>query len=416
MARALPVTVVGAGIMWSRIRSTHKKAILEAFGAGVGEHFAESGVAGAAGKIEPHYRQSELTLVDAVISEKPLAATRFIEAMSATLWSAVTKLEGDGAQGEEAFLYVVASLKADGYVRLRGFDGRARLSTYLALVTREILADRLARRFDEDPHHAWKRFTRFFESDIRRRVAHRLPRNTGDAVREDVYQDICLALIDDNFHRIRSYGGRGSFAGYVLTIVDRILIDIIRRDAPRRRLPAAIARLSPLDQAVYATIVWDDCSPDVARLVPGLRGRLKRDPDAQEVAESLARVVSLGRLERAPARRQHDLVSLDALVEDGGDLPLADPAPTPEDHLLLAEEEHRREALIAAVKAAATGLSAEQRLYLQIVFSAGEPLSARDIARAMGNPVEEVYRLKQRTQRWLKELAAQLNKDSDQSV
>ena len=37
------------------------------------------------------------------------------------------------------------------------------------------------------------------------------------------------------------------------------------------------------------------------------------------------------------------------------------------------------------------------------------PLPARDIAKLMGFPVEEVYRLKQRTQRWLKDLATRLN-------
>jgi RNA polymerase primary sigma factor len=35
-------------------------------------------------------------------------------------------------------------------------------------------------------------------------------------------------------------------------------------------------------------------------------------------------------------------------------------------------------------------------------------MPAREIARAMQVPVEEVYRLKQRSQRWLKEVAAKL--------
>jgi RNA polymerase primary sigma factor len=55
-------------------------------------------------------------------------------------------------------------------------------------------------------------------------------------------------------------------------------------------------------------------------------------------------------------------------------------------------------------------------LYLQIVFSANEPLPARGIARLMGCPVEEVYRLKQRTQKWLKEITVQLENNSDMSV
>jgi hypothetical protein len=71
------------------------------------------------------------------------------------------------------------------------------------------------------------------------------------------------------------------------------------------------------------------------------------------------------------------------------------------------EEEATRAALLAAVKTAAEGLPADERLYLQIVFTANEPLPARTIARAMQLPVTEVYRLKQRAQRWLAQMAAQ---------
>lgn len=408
--------VVGAGIMWSRIRSVHKGAAPAAFDAGRDKLFAESAVSPDVQPPVSASRQSERALVTAVLSGETAAASRFLEHTSATMWSIVAKLEGEGAEGEAAFLHVVASLEADGYARLKGFDGRARLSTYLSLVARDILSDRLARRFSEAPHDAWNRFVRFFESDIRSRVAQQLSRNIGNAAREDAYQEICLKLIENDFHRIRSYGGRGSFTGYVLTVVDRILIDLIRRDAPRRRLPAAIARSTPLDQALYAAVVWDGCPQDVQRLVAALRGRLERDPDAGEVTEALARVAGMARLERAPSPQSTEAVSLDLLVEDGGGLSLADTAPTPEDCMLLAEEERNRAAIVAAVKAAAADLPTDERLYLQIVFAANEPLPARSIAKLMGYPVEEVYRLKQRTQRWLKELAIQLEKNSNMSV
>ena len=77
--------------------------------------------------------------------------------------------------------------------------------------------------------------------------------------------------------------------------------------------------------------------------------------------------------------------------------------------MLLAEEERSRAAIVAAVKAAAADLPTDERLYLQIVFAASEPLPARDIAKLMGYPVEEVYRLKQRTQQWLRGLAMQFD-------
>jgi RNA polymerase primary sigma factor len=353
-------------------------------------------------------------LVNAVLSGEAGAASRFLEHVATTLWSIVVKLVGDGADAENAFLLIVASLKADDYAQLRGFDGRSRLTTYLSLVARDVLADELAGQFSKTPHEAWEKFSRYFGTDIRSRIAKQLPRNLGRAGREDAYQEVCLKLIENDFRRIRLYGGRGSFTGYILTVVDRILIDLVRREAPRRRMPAAISRSTPLDQAIYVAVVWEGCPPDADRLAAALRGKLEQDPAAADIAESVARVAGMTRLERTPPATE--AISLDVLLGEGGGISIADSSPTPEDHLLLFEEEARRAALVAAINAAAEKLPAGERLYLQIVFSANEPLQARSIARLMGCPVEEVYRLKQRTQKWLKEITVQLEKNSDMSV
>jgi RNA polymerase primary sigma factor len=192
-----------------------------------------------------------------------------------------------------------------------------------------------------------------------------------------------------------------------LTIVDRLLIDLVRREAPRRQLPTAIAKLPALEQAVYIATAWEGCPADAQRLTAVLRGRFERDPDTNEIVEALARVTSLAR--PAVRSRRFESLSLDAMIEDGAGVGLADAAPTPEHELLLAEEERQRAALVAAVKAAAAELPVDERLYLQIVFWAAEPLPARDIAKLLDRPVEEVYRLKQRAQRWLKEVATRLD-------
>ncbi|MGP0092066.1 MAG: sigma-70 family RNA polymerase sigma factor [Xanthobacteraceae bacterium] len=352
---------------------------------------------------------SEGKLVAAVVGGDKEAAARFVEVASASIWSVVVALEGDGAEAEAAFLDVIVRLKADGYARLRPFDGRSRLATYLALVARDILAERLARRFVEAPGQVWSRFERFFAAEIRRRVQQRFPRDADTGLREDAYQEICLKLIEDNFRRIRAYNGHGSFIGYVLTVVDRLLIDLIRRVVPRRKLPAAIARLPPLEQAVYAAIAWNDCPADSRRVAMALRGRFESEPDLAEVGQAIARTLAAARLEHAAACRT-EMVPLDDLDEDGNAFAVADPAPSPEDALLLAEEDAARAALIAAVQEAAAALPPEERLYLQILFTASEPSPAREIARRMGCPVEHVYRLKQRAQRWLADIASMLEK------
>jgi RNA polymerase primary sigma factor len=353
--------------------------------------------------------QSELQLVKAVLAGDAAAAQRFVDIASTTLWSAVVQLEGDGADGEAAFLDVFDALKADGYARLRPFDGRGRLATYLAVVARDILADRLARGFVVSPGKSWGRFERFFGQDIRRRIAQRFPRETGSGRRDDAYQEICLKFIEDDYRRIRLYDGLGSFAGFILTVADRLLIDLVRRDAPRRRLPAAVARLSQLDQDIYAAVVWGTHPADPERLAKTMRGRFDKDPDVADIREAMERLTAIGPLVPAPSRRS-EMVSLDGSGEDDQAFAVPDPGATPEQNLLDTEEEAARANLLAAVKAAAKELPADERLYLQIVFSASDPMPAREIAKSMKLPVEEVYRLKQRAQRWLGEIAAGFEK------
>jgi len=405
--------------MWSRSLLVQnllvpKKAKPHDSDAASADAVAERPVSSEAQIARPPSGNFERALVNAVLSGEAGAAGRFLEHVSVTLWSIVVKLAGDGADAEAAFLHIVASLKANDHARLRGFDGRSRLATYLSLVARDVLADQLAGQFSKTPHEAWERFSRYFETDIRSRIGRQLPSKLGRAGREDAYQEVCLKLIENDFHRIRSYGGRGSFTGYILTVVDRILIDLVRRETPRRRMPAAISRSAPLDQAIYTVVVWEGCPLDADRLAAALRGRLAQDPTVADIADSVARLAGIATLERpSPAT---EAVSLDALLGEGGGLSIADSSPTPEDRLLLFEEEQRRVALVAAVNAAAEKLPTDERLYLQIVFSANEPLPARGIARLMGCPVEEVYRLKQRTQKWLKEITVQLEKNANMSV
>jgi RNA polymerase primary sigma factor len=355
--------------------------------------------------------RSELALVKAVVAGDPAAAQQFLDAVSGTLWSVVVTLEGDGADGETAFLGIIEALKANGYARLKAFDGRGRLATYLAIAARDILADRLARSFVEAPRNSWARFERFFGADIRRRVAQRFPREANSGHRDDAYQEVCLKFIEDDYRRIRAYDGLGSFTGYILTVAERILIDLLRRDAPRRRLPAAVARLSQLDQDIYAAIIWNAHPVDADRLAMTMRGRFEKDPDAAQIRQAMERLAQLGPLVPAGASVRSRMVSLDGSGDGDDALAVPDHGATPEEQLLEAEEERTRNELLEAVKAAAGELPADERLYLQIVCSASDPLPAREIARTMQLPVEEIYRLKQRTQRWLANLASRLEKN-----
>jgi RNA polymerase primary sigma factor len=348
-------------------------------------------------------RRSDFALVAGVLAGNSGATARFLEIACPILWSIVRKLE-PGPDAESAFLHIIEALKADGYAKLRAFDRRAQLSTYLALVARDALSERLAKRLAATPRTAWSAFERFFEADMRRRIAQRFPRD--EAAWQDLYQDICLKLVEDDFRRVRGYDGRGSFVGYVLTIVERILIDHVRRDVPRRRLPAAVARSSRLDQQIYIAVVWEHCPADAKRVAEALRGRFDPAPQLAEIGTALQRLAAAAALEPNDARRE--TMPLDRLMASG--VELADGSPTPEEHLLLRDEEHSRAELLAAISAAAANLPSEDRCYLQTMFSATDPLPPREIARIMGCKVEDVYRLRQRARRWIAQLAERLEK------
>jgi RNA polymerase primary sigma factor len=352
-------------------------------------------------------RRSDFTLVASVLAGNSEATTRFLKIVGPIMWSIVQRLE-PGPDAESAFLHIVEVLKADAYARLRAFDGRAQLSTYLALVARDALSERLAKRLAATPRTAWSAFERFFEADIRRRIAQRFPRD--EAAWQDLYQDICLKLVEDDFRRVRGYDGRGSFVGYVLTIVEHILIDHVRRDVPRRRLPAAVARSSRLDQQIYIAVVWERCPADAKRVAEALRGRFDPAPPLAEIGTALQRLAAAATLEPDDAPGSRETVSLDRLTEVSAGMLLADGSPNPEEHLLLAEEDRLRGELLSAIRLAAADLPPEDRCYLQAVFSAAEPLPPREIAKTLGCRVEHVYRMRQRAQRWLAQIAARLEK------
>jgi RNA polymerase primary sigma factor len=351
-------------------------------------------------------RRSDLALLAGVLAGNLTATARFLKLASPLLWSIVQKLEPAGPDAESAFFQIIEALKADGYAKLRAFDGRAQLSTYLALIARDVLSARLANRLIATPETAWRGFEQFFKADIRRRIAQRFPRDA--AAWEDAYQDICLKLVEDDFRRVRAYDGRGSFVGYVLTIVERILIDHVRRLVPRRRLPAAVARLSPLDREVYVAVVWERCPADAKRLAEALRGRFDPAPQCAEIVTALQRLAAAVALEPvAAAPGGRGTIPLDRL-EGSAWMLLADGSPTPEEHLLLEEEDRSRADLLSAVRLAVAGLPPEDRCYLQAVFSANEPLPPREIARVMGCRVEDVYRMRQRARRWIVQIAESL--------
>lgn len=284
---------------------------------------------------------SDLDLVNALLAAKPKAWERFLDRVADTVWTACTLLTRSKAEARETFSEALSAIQADGFRRFRAYDGSSRIETFAALVTREILAERLLHQLggtgDGDP---WACFESFFGKDILRIIARRLPGKIFEEARRDAYQEVCLALVADGFRRLKAYQGKGSFGGFVLQMVDRLVIDFIRSIAGRYR---------------------------------------GNDPEAQERC----------------------------LVTDAGDDVLEQVPcgqPSPEQSLLAAEEDVLLQQAASALREASAAMSEAERLYVRIALSGAEPLPAREVARLMGRPIQEVYKLRQRVMARLREI------------
>src|SRR5579863_328514 len=106
------------------------------------------------------------SLVRAVIAGDRKAAERFIQRMADPIWTACRLLTGHESEARDAFGSVMASLQEDGFRRLRPYDGRSRIETFVSLVVRDLLAQRMLRLFQEDGNKGWRAFESFFQADI----------------------------------------------------------------------------------------------------------------------------------------------------------------------------------------------------------------------------------------------------------
>ncbi|HTJ02964.1 MAG TPA: hypothetical protein VL492_09225 [Methylovirgula sp.] len=349
--------------------------------------------------VPAHEPAADHALIGRLVAGDASAAAAFLHRAIPPLTAAIAKLEPQQDEQQAALLYVLTELRDQNYQRLSAFDGRASLGSFLALLARELLARRAVDRLLADPENGWARFKRIFDHDIQIRIAKRFPFDAGTGRWDDIYQDICVKLVEGNCRRLRDYGGKGSFVGFVLKVVKNLLADELRRDIPRRRLPAAIERMPAIEQEIYKAVAWDSCPLEIPRLADLLRGRLTEAPTEADLRTALARVTEVVPTLHAAPPAKPKIVSLDgapAAVE--GEFALSY-ALTPEEQLLLTEEENTREVLIARIKAGAQSLSHEERLYLQFAFGA-EPMPRRKIAELMHCPVEDVDRLKKKIQRW----------------
>jgi RNA polymerase sigma factor (sigma-70 family) len=330
------------------------------------------------------------------------AAEDLLRSLADLVWSACGRVTRAGAETEAAFREVMAGLAANGFSRLKDYDGRARVKAYVALVVRDLLLERVINLLVLDAPRGWQAFEAFFGDDMRRMIERALPRTANRQNREDAYQSVCEALLRNNLQRLRAYSGRGSLSGFVLHITENLVIDFARTVIPRRRLPAAIQRLAALDQSVFRLIYWDRLNADPAILLAHLSRSGEAPPSVTAVAEAIGRVrQALPAGYYAQPRGDGQMVELSA-AEDfalaGGSQDFR--VPTPEDKLVEGEAAALLEQALEALQQALPGLAVGERLYLQLALS-GAP--AREIARLLCLPAEDVHKLAQKLKRRLRD-------------
>jgi RNA polymerase primary sigma factor len=343
-------------------------------------------------------RESELRLVAGLMAGRAEFVAHFVDVAASPIWAAVVLIEGEGERGEKAFSRVLTAIKADNYCLMRAFDGRSELATFLKLLARQILIDEIAQSFAAS-HPDWMRFERAFGRDIRKRVSRRFPRDP--ASHDDVYQEISLRLAEESFKRLRGFDGRGRFEAYVFVLVERLLIDLMRKESSRRRLPAAVQAMPELEKAIFIQIAWTGTPPEARKLHAALAHKFGLS-DESETATALERVrPAIDKVKSGSLNRE---TSLDDVLADG--ISLVDGAPDPEQALAAQEAEEARAEFVAAIKAEAERMPPDERAYLTLVLSNGEVLPPREVAKRMTRPVEEVRIIQARVLRRLRNLPA----------
>ena len=340
---------------------------------------------------------ADLEMLRAVFAHKPDAWAVFVRQCQGDVYAAC-RIAFPDSEANDVFVQTITQLRADDFALLRAFDGRATIAGYLRLTLRDLLAARIARLLSENPERGWRAFEHFFKRDLLRIIARYFPAAGDD---DDIYHDVVSALIEDNYRRILAYDGQGSFGGFVLRIVNNLCIDRLRKDVPRRRLPAAIQRLPAAEQEVFKQLYWEKCPEH--QLGAALRA-CKIELGAEAIATAVVAVRTA--LPRNFSADDEDarprLVALPGSTgERSSESELPDDRPSPEDAVIASEDEATLEQATGALKAAIARLPQEIRLYLQHVMSGDGQLPARDIAKLMARPVTEIYRLRQQAERML---------------
>jgi RNA polymerase primary sigma factor len=338
---------------------------------------------------------ADLPLVQAVLREERGAWEALVYRYGHHIYT-LCALVCDAEALEATCLTMFAMLREERFAVLRVFDGRATLATYLTLVVGNRLASQILGLFHRDIEQAWRAFERFFQKDLRRIVAQSFPlgqdASAEGSTPDDRYQEICLHLLEHDGLRIKAYTGQGSFVGYIHRIVRHLCIDLVRKEAGRRRLPERIKQLSAVEQEVFKYLYWEGQEEEAGR-----RLLLAQGFSAAHTEQALAQMRAAVEGGKQQPTRWWRTESPPAEQEGSVRQPeRPDATLTPEQTLIDSETQAAQAAILTVLQEAVAQLPDDEQRFIRLRYLTVPPPPPRDIAPLMERSVEEVYKLGRR--------------------
>jgi RNA polymerase sigma factor (sigma-70 family) len=347
-------------------------------------------------------------LVAKMVAGDPKAFAALDSRMQNCVWTACLVAMGRKDRlAREGFREVWSNLVAESFRRCGAWSGKEPFEVFLTVNVRELLLEWSVRLLRQDSPLATDIFVVLFERVIRKRVARSRAQPSD---RDDAFQTVLAELFADGCDRLKAYRGLGSFEGHVRKAVNNLLIDDLRGDIGRRRLPAAIEKLSWLDQGVFIAIKWDEIPANADSLLAAIGSKHPRATRADiEAAVKRVQAVAGDYIVRPKP------IPIDAPTPSGdtiGEILPAGGETNPLTVILGNEDEKQMQAAAAAMKGAIDALeSDEDRIYARLFLDGNE--KPREIAKILGVSVEQINVVKARVHR---RLMAILDKNPDVSA
>jgi RNA polymerase sigma factor (sigma-70 family) len=217
---------------------------------------------------------------------------------------------------------------------------------------------------------------------------------------EDLASEVKLALMAHDYRALRQFEGRSSLKTYLVTLVQRTLIDRQRRVTGKWRPSAQAERLGPVAVRLELLIRRDHVSLSEAI------SRLREELAVTETDDELAAMA-----ERIPPRFRARPIA------DGDAAATAVPAGASADPEMAVASERLGRALCTRLAETLRALDPEDRLILRMRFE--RDMTIADVARGLGLDPKSVYR---RVDRLLARARGQLKlhgltwEDAEQSI